>query len=152
MGLKVAEFICPTEGCWLLDKLGEWFPPEVCRAIRGIPLARREIDDKLVWHEASDGIFSLKSANHLAVRLDQQAGGWRPLVCWMDQGSWKRVWNLAIPPKLKVFLWQVLHRFPPTMEALIGRKVDVHPRCPMCWAAPETMEHLFFDCCVARAL
>ncbi|CAL1361259.1 unnamed protein product [Linum trigynum] len=110
------------------------------------------MEDRLVWHMTGDGVFSVKSAYHLAVSLDQQAGGWRPTVSWMDRASWKRVWNLGIPPKLKVFLWQVLHRFLPTTEALIGRRVAVHPRCPVCWDAPETMEHLFFDCRVARAM
>ncbi|CAL1399702.1 unnamed protein product [Linum trigynum] len=150
--LKVADFICSTRGRWELNKIGEWFPPEVCRAIRSIPLPRRAMENRLVWHATGDEVFSAKSAYHLAVRLDQEAGGWRHTVSWMDRGNWKRVWNLTIPPKLKVFLWQVLHRFLPTTEALIGRKVALHPRCPICWNALETMEHLFFDCCVARAL
>ncbi|CAL1397909.1 unnamed protein product [Linum trigynum] len=70
----------------------------------------------------------------------------------MDKPSWIRVWEAKIPPKLKVFLWQILNRALPTMEALIEKKVQVLPRCPVCWDAPETMEHLFLYCPVARAL
>ncbi|CAL1407657.1 unnamed protein product [Linum trigynum] len=39
-----------------------------------------------------------------------------------------------------------------TTEALIERDVQVHPRCPVCWSGSETMEHLFLECPVARAL
>ncbi|CAL1372837.1 unnamed protein product [Linum trigynum] len=38
------------------------------------------------------------------------------------------------------------------MEALIEKKVQVLPRCPVCWDELETMEHLFLYCPVARAL
>ncbi|CAL1383817.1 unnamed protein product [Linum trigynum] len=70
----------------------------------------------------------------------------------MDKASWIRLWNANIPPKLKVFVWQILNRILPTTEALISRKVPVLPRCPVCWESPETMEHLFLECPVARAL
>ncbi|CAL1381420.1 unnamed protein product [Linum trigynum] len=70
----------------------------------------------------------------------------------MDKPSWIRVWEAKIPPKLKVFVWQILNRALPTTEALIEKKVHVLPRCPVCWDGPETMEHLFLYCPVARAL
>ncbi|CAL1392877.1 unnamed protein product [Linum trigynum] len=70
----------------------------------------------------------------------------------MDKRSWIRVCEANIPPKLKVFVWQILTRILPTTEALIEKDVEVLPRCPVCWASKETMEHLFFDCPVARAL
>ncbi|CAL1360111.1 unnamed protein product [Linum trigynum] len=70
----------------------------------------------------------------------------------MDKPSWIQLWEANIPPKLKVFVWQIFNRILPTTEALIERKVVVPPHCPICWAASETMEHLFLDCPVARAL
>ncbi|CAL1383989.1 unnamed protein product [Linum trigynum] len=117
-----------------------------------MPLPRQNIEDRLVWHATVDGIFSVKSAYHLAVRLDQLNGRWRSQVSWMDKASWIRLWEANIPPKLKIFAWQLLNRILPTTEALIERKIDVFARCPVCWASSETMEHLFLDCPVARAL
>ncbi|CAI0429775.1 unnamed protein product, partial [Linum tenue] len=70
----------------------------------------------------------------------------------MDKTSWVRLWNAPIPPKLKVFIWQVFCRILPTTEALIEKGAEVQPRCPVCWAAKETLEHLFFDCRVAQTL
>ncbi|CAL1356986.1 unnamed protein product [Linum trigynum] len=70
----------------------------------------------------------------------------------MDRTSWIRLWEANIPPKLKVFVWQIFNRILPTTEALREKDVEIHPRCPVCWEGTETMEHLFLDCPVARAL
>ncbi|CAL1360407.1 unnamed protein product [Linum trigynum] len=70
----------------------------------------------------------------------------------MDKASWIRLWEANVPPKLKVFVWQIFHRILPTTEALIEKKVVVLPRCPVCWEASETLEHLFLDFPVAPAL
>ncbi|CAL1375269.1 unnamed protein product [Linum trigynum] len=150
--LKVADLLCPGEGRWSEEKLCQWFSPASIKAIKAIPLSRQDIGDKLIWHETGDGVFSVKSAYHLAVAVDAQQGHWGPTVSLMDRPSWIRLWGLPIPPKLKIFLWQVMHRFLPTTEALRERDVMVHPRCPVCWGASETMEHLFLECPVARNL
>ncbi|CAL1395838.1 unnamed protein product [Linum trigynum] len=151
-GSVVADVISEGGGRWDEEKLSQWFDPSTCKAIKAIPLPRWDVPDKLIWHFTAEGVFSVKSAYHLAVELDRRRGGWRSSVSWMDKPSWIRVWEAKIPPKLKVFLWQILNRALPTMEALIEKKVQVLPRCPVCWDAPETMEHLFLYCPVARAL
>ncbi|CAL1384042.1 unnamed protein product [Linum trigynum] len=151
-GLKVKEVIHPGEGRWDDQKLRHWFDPETCRAIKTIPLSRLNIEDKLIWHPTSDGIFSVKSVYYVAVNLDRQRGRWKALVSWMDKPSWIRLWEADLPPKLRVFVWQIFHRILPTMEALREKEVDVLPRCPVCWEASETLEHMFLECPVARAL
>ncbi|CAL1406463.1 unnamed protein product [Linum trigynum] len=150
--VKVAEVLCAGEGRWCDEKLGQWFDPQTCMAIKGIPLPRQNMEDRLVWHGTVDGVFSVKSVYHLAVEVDQCQGRWRMQVSWMDRESWIRMLNANIPPKLKVFLWQIFQRVLPTTEALIEKGIEVRPRCPVCWAEAETMEHLFLDCLVARAL
>ncbi|CAL1387308.1 unnamed protein product [Linum trigynum] len=149
---KVADVICQGEGRWCDTKLSQWFDPSTCRTIKAIPLPRQNMEDKMIWHDTKDGVFTVKSAYHLAVSLDRRKGGWKSLASWMDKASWVRLWNANIPPKLKVFVWQILNRALPTTEALIERKVPIHPRYPVCWASSETMEHLFLDCPVAGAL
>ena len=32
--------------------------------------------------------------------------------------TWKRIWKLVVPPKVKVFWWRVLHEFIPTKNIL----------------------------------
>ncbi|CAL1401342.1 unnamed protein product [Linum trigynum] len=148
----VAEVIEPAGGQWSDQKLSQWFDPPTCAAIKAIPLPRLPVADRLVWHNTPEGIFTVKSAYHLAVTLDRRQGCWRSEVSWMDKASWVRVWGANLPPKLKVFVWQILNRLLPTTEALIAKGVPVLPRCPVCWAESETLEHLFLFCPVARAL
>ncbi|CAL1378948.1 unnamed protein product [Linum trigynum] len=148
----VAELICPGEGRWCDHALSQWFDPATCRNIKAIPLPRANMEDRLIWYGTADGVFSVKSAYHLAVALEQRRGRRKARVDLMDRTRWIRLWEANIPPKLKVFVWQIFRRIIPTTEALIERKVQVHPRCPVCWEATETPEHLFLDCPVARAL
>ncbi|CAL1377702.1 unnamed protein product [Linum trigynum] len=122
---------CQGEGRWNDAKLGQWFDPLTCRAIKAIPFPRQNVEDRLIWHYTRDGIFSVKSAYHIAVSLEKRSGLWRALVSWMDKSSWIRVWGANIPPKLKVFVWQILNRILATTEALIEKKVPVPPRCPV---------------------
>ncbi|CAL1389956.1 unnamed protein product [Linum trigynum] len=99
-----------------------------------------------------DGVFTVKSAYHLAVTLDRRRGRWKARADLMDRASWIRLWEANIPPKLKVFVWQIFNRILPTTEALLERRILVLPRCPVCWEGTESLEHLFLDCRVAREL
>ncbi|CAL1372690.1 unnamed protein product [Linum trigynum] len=152
MELRVSEVLCSGEGRWCDSKLSQWFDPSTCRTIKTIPLPREHVSDRLIWNDTEDDKFTVKYAYHLAVRLDKQSGKWRSMVSWMDKASWIRLWEANVPPKLKVFLWQIFNRILPTTKALIVRGIEVHPRCSVCWAETETLEHLFLDCLVARAL
>ncbi|CAL1378202.1 unnamed protein product [Linum trigynum] len=155
--LKVGTLKCwiwcaVVGGGWSNDKLAQWFHPDTCHVIKAIPLPRLVMEDKQIWHATYDEVFTITSSYHLVVQIDKQQGRWSPMVSWMDRQSLIQLWDSSIPPKLKVFLWQPLHRFLPTTEALIEKDVPVHPRWPVCWAKSETMEHLFLECPVARAL
>ncbi|CAL1371693.1 unnamed protein product [Linum trigynum] len=76
------------------------------------------------------------------------------------------MWVLTIPPKLKCFMWQVMKLILPTMEAIIERTgrvpedaepdpeddSSISPRCPVCWAPLESLEHMFLSCRMATTL
>ncbi|CAL1357044.1 unnamed protein product [Linum trigynum] len=74
------------------------------------------------------------------------------MTSWMDKSSWISLWEVDILPKFRVFVWQVFDRILPTTEALREKKVEVLPRCRVYWEASETLERMFLDCPVARAL
>ncbi|CAL1359832.1 unnamed protein product [Linum trigynum] len=70
----VAEVIREGGGRWSDGMLSQWFDPPTCKAIKAIPLPRRDVPDKLIWHFTADGVFSVKTAYHLAVNLDRRRG------------------------------------------------------------------------------
>lgn len=37
----------------------------------------------------------------------------------------QKLWNLVVPPKMKIFMWRVMHDSLPTLENLRRRCVDV---------------------------
>jgi hypothetical protein len=59
---------------------------------------------------------------------------------------WKQVWDPLDLPKVNFFSWVLMHKKILTCENLEKRGfIDPH-RCPMCFHALETMDHLFVNC------
>ncbi|CAL1377793.1 unnamed protein product [Linum trigynum] len=153
-------------GRWCLECLQQCFPAEVVTRICSIPLPVQPVRDKLVWSRENDGEYSVRSGYHLAVSLSRKLPGWKDEVSFFYSTFWKKVWEFPIPPKLKFFVWQMMRRILPTMEAIIEKEGKVpalvveeagdeeltSPQCPVCWAPIETLEHMFLSCTVARAL
>ena len=59
-------------------------------------------------------------------------------------------WNKALPSKINISSWRILHKRLPTRFNLDRRGVDLDStRCPVCDEDIETEEHLFTSCYVA---
>ena len=66
---KVSELTDMATASWKSDILDALFLPHEAEMIKGIPLSSRLFADKLIWVEASNDKFSVKSAYALATRL-----------------------------------------------------------------------------------
>jgi len=64
------------------------------------PLIPQILEDKLIWAHTMDGSCLLKSACHLIMQkilnLDHLA----------MNDEWQLLWNLKIPPRVKMTLWR----------------------------------------------
>ncbi|KAL5732416.1 hypothetical protein ACOSQ2_032108 [Xanthoceras sorbifolium] len=69
----------------------------------------------------------------------------KPLVTL--RRGWLALWNLNIPPKIKIFIWRVCHNAIPSLCNLYSRKIVVDPCCSRCGDAPESSAHALFWCC-----
>ncbi|KAL8531854.1 hypothetical protein ACS0TY_008453 [Phlomoides rotata] len=56
------------------------------------------------------------------------------------------MWALDVVPKIKYFLWRLLHGILPASINLVSRFVDVGLICWRCGREIETAEHVFRDC------
>lgn len=64
--------------------------------------------------------------------------------------GWKRLWQLPIPHKIRVFLWRLCRNTIPVRYRLRGKGVPVTISCPMCTGEVEHLRHLFFECKFAK--
>lgn len=57
-----------------------------------------------------------------------------------------------VSPKLKIFLWRLLHNALAIFDNLVRRDVLHDPICPIYRSQPEILGHIFFWCLHARAI
>jgi hypothetical protein len=67
-----------------------------------------------------------------------------------DDGPWRKVWKLGVPPKVRVFWWRVLNDFLPTRQELCRRHVEPISICEVCGDPEESIKHVLLDCTVAK--
>ena len=57
------------------------------------------------------------------------------------------VWNRLSIPKARFIAWLAFSRKLKTRDRLVQMGVLTEDMCPICGLYPESVEHLFFDCC-----
>ncbi|WVZ63094.1 LOW QUALITY PROTEIN: hypothetical protein U9M48_012759 [Paspalum notatum var. saurae] len=92
--------------------------------------------DSLKWNVSKQGQFTVNSMyehlmNQIALPLN------------------KHLWKLKLPLKIKIFLWFLFKGVILTKDNLIKRHWSGDGRCCFC-DSNESIQHLFFDCHVAR--
>lgn len=130
------DFFITTAHQWDTTKLQQFLPQPGVHKIVGIPLPSTPTPDEPCWGFSPYGNFTVKSATWLAHNNILSNTKW--------EFSW--IWKLDIAPKLKIFLWQVLHNGLPTRVNLSFRNIDVPTICPFCNSHLETQDHLFLSC------
>lgn len=58
-------------------------------------------------------------------------------------GRWALVWSLDVPQRIRMFMCLALHRKVLTNSQGVVRHIAMDPRCHVCGAAEETLDHLF---------
>ncbi|OVA14031.1 Reverse transcriptase zinc-binding domain [Macleaya cordata] len=65
--------------------------------------------------------------------------------------NWKAYWQLkGISPRVHLFLWHVLHKSIALHSTMARFISSIDPSCPLCYLKPETADHIFLKCDVAR--
>ncbi|KAL5802859.1 hypothetical protein ACOSQ4_031164 [Xanthoceras sorbifolium] len=110
-------------------------------SILEIPLSLGDCADSLIWHFDKSGEYSVKSGYRVAAqeKLSRSGSSSSPDSKW-----WLALWNLNIPPKIKIFIWRVCNNAIPSLCNLCSRKIVVDPCCSRCGDAPESSAHALF--------
>lgn len=94
----------------------------------------------MIWAMDDRGIFTVKSC-YKALIQDHSSF---PVL------DWHHVWKMNIPPKIKVFIWQVCTDCLLTADKLSQKKVECSPICPLCSNEYETTFHILAKCTYTR--
>ncbi|GFZ17578.1 hypothetical protein Acr_26g0008480 [Actinidia rufa] len=102
---KVCDFIDPSTECWKSDSIALMVSDEEAKAITSIPLSLDRGSDKLIWHYASSGEYSVKSgykvSMDMAEAINIQAPGPSEAI---PQLLWKHLWKIQSSPSVKHFI------------------------------------------------
>ena len=142
-------------GQWNSDAVRNSFLSHEASTILSIPISQNLPDDAWVWAWTKNGIFSVKSAYHVAL-------GWlseeRNLGTEGEESNrqkkkkfWTSIWKLKCPGKVRHFLWRVCKNILPTNLSLWLRKVSKDKGCGICGLA-ESSGHVLWECGTAEAV
>lgn len=147
--LKVSQLIDPSSRNWNLNSLRDLFPWKDIQLItKQRPLVYTE--DSYCWSGTNNGIYTVKSGYDLISRKEHQ-----DLYTETEENPslnplFAKVWNLQTAPKIKIFLWKVLKGAVAVEDRLRTRGIQTADGCLMCEEEQETINHILFQCPLAR--
>lgn len=81
---------------WDRNKIESLFTTEKVEAIASIPLSCTNQEDRMIWRGTTNGVFSVKSAYHLAKEMEDRS------MAGSSKGSpnnevWTKIWHFKVP-------------------------------------------------------
>lgn len=122
----VADLVSPS-GAWREDFIRQIFIPVDTHAILSTPI-RGSGADLWAWELEHHGMYLVRSAYRKLYEVQEQ----QKLISRAgssDDSTWKRIWGLSVPPKVRVFWWRVVNGFLPTKGELHWRHIERKPYC-----------------------
>jgi hypothetical protein len=124
--LTVQQLLLPNIKRWDEEKINSLFPIDVAHEILVVPLLELVRDDKLIWSEENDGVYSVRSGYRKLMKVRNRGYGPRSVE------GWSSVSKIHAPPKAKHLLWRICRDYLPTRTRLRNRFVQCPEECPLC--------------------
>lgn len=132
---KVKDLV-DLQGQWNFDLLEQICPPHVAQRFRAILPPDEELgSDRRIWPGNRLGEFSVAGAYEVV-------SGFHRVV---SSKVWSRIWRLAVPERVKMFVWQILHGKLLNNERKHKWGLGA-PFCPFCPDESETILHVLRYC------
>jgi hypothetical protein len=110
----------------------EW--ENLTRELDGVVIS--DSQDGITWNLEQSGVFSTRS---MYLRLSQGA----------EVSHFDDVWRTKVPPRVRIFLWQLIRGRLPCSEQVAKRMGPSNGTCAWCGEV-EDCDHIFFKCAIAR--
>jgi hypothetical protein len=143
---RVEDLLLPDGRGWNEQKLRATFYEADVSDILKIPVGRAGTEDYIAWNYTKNGIFSVRSAYHLKMQLNQLRAG-RPSSSLSsgEHRGWLALWSADVPSKVKVHCWRLAKNGLAVGDELQRRRIKDGARCIAC-NRTETITHRFWDC------
>jgi hypothetical protein len=111
-----------VEGRWNWSLFQSWFPAEILKKIAAIipPSTDQDDDARIMPGSSSSNSISVSS---LYMNLSGYHGD-------MENTTWKRIWKLHVPERVKTFTWMTLHAWE-IVNKLFEKQDEIMP-CDVC--------------------
>ena len=137
---------------WKVDTLKALLLPFEVETILNIPLSYNLLEDKLIWVGNKRGEFSVKSVYYISLTVINSSGSGECSHSDPRTPLWKWIWQLKIPPNIRIFTWKACVNALPTMLNLRKRGVNIDGMCPLCGLEAESIPCSLFKCDVVEEL
>lgn len=101
-------------------------------------------EDEFIWYPAPNGEFKTKT------------GYWWKMNLLLNHPPLdlciKRICKLNMWPKLKFFVWKILHGCLPTKDRVRRKGIQIGQTCTLCSLEEEDAEHLFRKCELSKRI
>ncbi|XP_023884264.1 uncharacterized protein LOC111996510 [Quercus suber] len=148
----VSSLIDPTTKWWRVNLVRATFLPFEADTILKIPLSHDLPEDKIIWLGNCRGVFTVKSAYHIALNLLNSMVGEECSNGDPCKPIWKKLWHLNLSAKIKIFAWRACVNGLPTMEAIYSRGILQTKSCPVCGNEAENLDHALLDCAFSSSV
>ena len=146
--LKVAALINEDNRTWKMEMVNELFVESDVSIITRIHLSNRSMTDKQIWRDSPIGMLTVKSAYFYA----RMVLGKENQLMSQRKPLWRLFWTAKTIPKVKYFVWRLLHEIIPIGSLLLKRGLDVDNYCTVCGQPGDTLRHVFLDCNLSKAV
>ncbi|OMP07498.1 hypothetical protein COLO4_07290 [Corchorus olitorius] len=135
------------EGTWNIEVVGEAIPEEDRTRIEKLPICQREGPDRVIWPYNKDGSYSVRSG-YLSMKGSRHVrdGNRASSSHIVSKSTWKQIWKIQAPSKIKNFLWKACQNALATYQNLWKRRCCTTPTCQLCLHQEESVEHLLLCC------
>ncbi|GLU18308.1 hypothetical protein SLE2022_346140 [Rubroshorea leprosula] len=118
----VCDLIDDDSHYWKHDLIWAIFNPHEAQLILSMPLSWVRRDDGWTWQFTRQGSYSVRSGYHRAMAMGGSRAGPSPSSSSFRGGL---LWNLDIPKKVRLMIWQAYRNILPTKDNLMRRRVEV---------------------------
>nr|XP_023892943.1 uncharacterized protein LOC112004933 [Quercus suber] len=131
---------------WKTSVVSALFLPFESDTILKIPLSQNFPEDSLIWIGNKRGVFTIKSAYHIAANLLDDSDFGECSSGDPNAYLWKSLWKLKLPGKIKIFSWIACVDGLPVYVRMVERGIKADFDCPVCGEKLECLLHALVSC------